>query len=69
MTTAAVVIYFFFLAFIFIALPVFLPAFWRLSFLVFVRTSSFRYLPFLLRADIALALERASAFDEAPQSL
>jgi hypothetical protein len=25
-------------------------------------------LPFLLRADIALALERASAFDEAPQA-
>ena len=26
------------------------------------------YLPFLLRVDIALALERASAFDEAPQA-
>jgi hypothetical protein len=56
--------------FIFIEPLSFLDAFFWLSFLTFFHTSSFVYLPFLflLRADIALALDRASALDDAPQA-
>ena len=74
MTVAAVVIYFFFLVFAFIiGLPVFLASFFAIAIPLGVYANSFFptfgiYLPFLLRADIALALLRASAFEDAPQA-